>query len=347
MQQAGETYGFSSFLIFFTKKLRLSNPWNFKAPLLITFPYLLFLLSEYRGPNSFFAIIASIAVIIGVAGLGYLSNDLGDRKKDALIGKENVLIGMQPVTILFLFLLFFAFTFLPWLYLPFNSFSAILLGLEIVLFFVYALPPFRFKERGFLGVCADALYAHVLPALLASFTFYLFTKSEFEDFPFFLILVFLWQFIQGVRNILFHQIKDFDSDLKSGTRTFVILISLSKTVNLIKRLILPLELLVFSLFLIIMSTHWRHFGSSILVIVFFLVTYLSNRKKIGFMDYRAKAYAFLDDCYTQWFPLIVLFELCLSSLSFIPILILHFLIFNNGIKSLLSSKPFYLRVFKK
>ena len=200
------------FAVFFSRKLRISNPWNFKAPLLITFPYLLLLLSKYRQPSSFYAILASISVIVGVAGLGYLSNDLGDRKKDALIGRDNVLIGMQPAIILFLFLLFFAFIFLPWLYLPFSSLSAIILGLEIVLFFVYALPPFRFKERGLLGVYTDSLYAHVLPAVLAAYTFHLFTGRIFENFSDFIIIVFSWQFIQGERNILFHQIKDLESD---------------------------------------------------------------------------------------------------------------------------------------
>jgi 4-hydroxybenzoate polyprenyltransferase len=339
--QTKELDSVRGFIVFFTKKLRLSNPWNFKAPLLITFPYLLFLLSNYSEANTFYGILVSITVIVGVSGLGYLSNDLGDRKKDALIVKENILVGMQPAAILFLFLLFFMLAFLPWLYLPFNSLSAILLILEIVLFFVYAIPPFRFKERRLLGVYTDSLYAHVLPAVLAAYTFQLFTRKNFEKFSDFAILVFFWQFVQGVRNILFHQIKDLESDEKSGTRTFVTFIGLERALKLIKKIVLPLEILILGVFLIFLAFFWGHSFVLILSLIYFFTTLISHWKKLASMDYRARAYLFLDDFYIQWFPLIILTELCMTSLSFLPIVILHLLLFKNGIKSILKNKlPF-------
>ncbi|MCC6371087.1 MAG: hypothetical protein IT236_08795, partial [Bacteroidia bacterium] len=80
--QNSTTHNLQRFAVFFVKKLRLGNPWNYKAPLLITFPYLIFLFSNYQSGQAFFAVLAACVVIIGVAGVGYLSNDLGDRKKD-------------------------------------------------------------------------------------------------------------------------------------------------------------------------------------------------------------------------------------------------------------------------
>src|SRR5687768_476539 len=79
-----------NFLFFFTKKLRLSNPWNYKVPFLLSIPYLVLLVGGYNEGKSFYAILASLSVIIGIAGFGYLTNDLGDRQKDQMINKENV-----------------------------------------------------------------------------------------------------------------------------------------------------------------------------------------------------------------------------------------------------------------
>lgn len=338
MQNSGEAYGLKRFLLFFTQKLRLSNPWNFKAPLLITFPYLVCLLSKDAAADNFLAILVSIVVIIGVAGLGYMSNDLGDRKKDALIGKENVLIGMQTASLLILFLLFFAFTFLPWLYLPFNSISFLLLALQIGLFFLYAMPPFRFKERGLLGIISDALYGHALPAVLASYTFYLFCGTRMVNFKAFTILLFSWQFAQGVRNIVFHQIKDFESDQKSGTTTFVTSRGLEKSLKLVKRLILPVEVLLFTLFLIFVWFLWGHWMLLVFALFYVVATLLRHHKQLATMDYRARAYTFLDDFYILWLPLLVLLQLCVESLHYLPIFILHLVLFKNGIKSNLNFK---------
>mgnify|MGYP007073577543 FL=1 len=41
-------YSINSFLLFFIKKLRLSNPWNYKVPFLIAIPYLILLSSNFN-----------------------------------------------------------------------------------------------------------------------------------------------------------------------------------------------------------------------------------------------------------------------------------------------------------
>ena len=116
-----------AFFEFFTKKLRLSKPWNYKIPLLISIPYFVFLIGNVSSFHPFNSILASIIVVIGVAGLGYLTNDLGDRKKDALISKDNFSNNLSPYLIIFLIFTFILLTFLPWLYLPFNIKSFYLL----------------------------------------------------------------------------------------------------------------------------------------------------------------------------------------------------------------------------
>ena len=174
--------------------------------------------------NSNFAlkgILASICTIVGIAGFGYLTNDLGDKDKDKAIQKENVTSDLSLFNLVVLFVLFLLLAIAPWFYFPMRKWSYLLLFTQFFLFYIYAFPPFRFKEKGILGVVVDALYAHVNPAILAAYTFHLFTGEGYQNFTSFIILLGVWQLFVGIRGILFHQHKDYLNDINSGTRTFV------------------------------------------------------------------------------------------------------------------------------
>lgn len=323
--------GLRKFWFFFTKKLRLSNPWNFKVPFLMSIPYLLLLLGSYGDGGSFWAILASLSIIIGIAGIGYLTNDLGDKKKDQLIQKENVTSQISSLELIILFLVFLIFAISPWFYLPMNKWSVILFALQFVLFYTYAFPPFRFKEKGFFGVLIDALYAHLNPAILAAYTFYLYTDKTFPQFFNFIIFLGAWQFLLGLRNIIFHQLKDYESDVLSGTKTFVIKFGKVRTEDLLKRFILPLELTSF----IVLTVYLSH-GLPILIpfiALYWLVIFFKMRTRFKDNGFRELAYAYLDDLYIQWIPFVILATLVLYSLQFIPILILHFIIFRSELKT--------------
>ena len=328
------------FLLFFTKKLRLSNPWNFKVPLLVSIPYLVFLLSGQSG-SAFPAILASVMIITGVAGTGYLTNDLGDRHKDSLVQKENATAQLSAPALVFLFLLFMLLAIAPWFYLPVNAISICLLALQFLLFYVYAFPPFRFKERGFLGVLADAGYAHINPALLAAYTFYLYTGRAAAGFDTFMFLLAAWQLMLGCRNILFHQVKDHDKDIESGTHTFVTGTGIAKTTALLKRMLLPLETALFIAFAGFITLYLPFF-LPVIVLYWLFVTkqFIKNIHAKSFRDY---AYLYLDDLYIKWLPLIVLTGLVMQSVNFLPVLVLHFLIFRTDIKTFLLNRTRRLR----
>ncbi len=324
------------FFVFFSKRLRLSNPWNYKIPFLITIPYLVFLIGSTASFQPIFSILVSIAIIIGVAGIGYLTNDLGDRKKDALILKPNSTQNLGLPSIVFLLVFFLLLIIAPWFYLPFDRLSLILLSVQIILFVVYAFPPLRLKERGFLGVLTDALYAHVVPAVLSSYTFYKFGFCSEKHFLVFVIILCAWQLILGIRNILFHQLKDYSDDIKSQTRTFVTYFGEEKSKLLCRNLLLPFEIFYFFIFALYISyLAWPFLP---LLVVFWLFRYMKNKQKIKQLTFRDFAYVFLDDLYIKWIPMVVLILLSLKSLYFLPILVLHFVLFRNEIKSLLISK---------
>lgn len=323
-------------LLFFAKKLRLSNPWNFKAPVLMAVPYLVYLTGGDMGTHAFMAMLASVTVIVGVAGLGYLSNDLGDREKDAAIEKQNATAGLPFTAILLLFLLFLALAIAPWLYLPFTVKSLYLLLLEFFLFYAYAFKPFRLKERGFSGIITDALYAHLVPALLAAYTFYILVDTHIPHARVLLCALGLWQCFLGIRNICFHQLKDYTNDVSSGTSTFVTKYGAQKTVVLITRLILPLELAAFLAFVVLVS--WLFPFFALLIAAYWVYKYIAERQVLRHFNYRNYAYKFLDDLYIQWLPLAILGLLCARSFHFLPILLLHLVLFRTELKTALLAR---------
>lgn len=329
----------NAFLLFFVKKLRLSNPWKFKVPFLISILYFVFLISCSVETNPIYTFLASVSVIIGVAGIGYLTNDLGDRKKDAVISKENATSNLSSVNLFFLFFLFFSLTFLPWFYLYFSLISLCLLGLQILLFIVYAFPPFRFKEKGIMGIITDSLYAHTIPALLATFTFYRMNQVFKSDIIYFTSTLLLWQFVLGLRNIILHQLKDYENDNNSNTKTFVTNHGIEKSVFLVKKIVLPFEFILFLIFCSFLSFKFYLFAC--LVIIYWLYKAIVERKKIHSFNYKDFAYKFLDDLYLQWLPLVVLILLCIQSTIFISIAILHVILFRS------EAKTFIINALKK
>lgn len=326
--------GIKDFFLFFAKRLRLSNPWNYKVPFLITIPYLIFFISGNTVEWPILYISVSQLVIVGVAGVGYLTNDLGDKKKDRLQGKYNVTDHLSSTSIAGLFLVFVCLMLAPWWILPFNTNSTMLLALEVLLFFLYAFSPFRLKERAWLGVVADALYAHALPAALAAYTFYLLVGCNEGVFYFFLSVLLSWQFTLGIRNILFHQIQDFKNDLTTNTQTYVTKIGIEKSETIVKR-VLYVELIFFMAFIGFCS--YSHFLIGLSTLFFWAFKYFNRDFKWN-DGYRSLAYKLLDDLYIQWLPVFILGILCFKDFNFVLVLLLHVMLFKNGLKQYVMQK---------
>ncbi|MDG1332098.1 MAG: glycosyltransferase [Crocinitomicaceae bacterium] len=315
-----------SFFHFFKQKLRLSNPWRYKVPLLIAFCYFLLLAGNVHPKTSAFSFLAAIATTIGFMGFGYLTNDLADRKKDALAGKPNGTANLSAISILLLIITFLAIAILPWLYLPKDIISGYCIVAELLLFVLYAFPPFRLKERGFLGVITDALYAHVVPGFLASWTFYLVGDKTYEDFFYFIIALSVWQLISGIRNIVSHHYKDYENDQSSGTKTFATKIGKEKTYSLLKRVFIPVEVVSFVAFLAFVQFELDFLF--VVMIIFLFLAWTNYRN--GESDTPAKHFtnAFLDRFYIHWFPYIIIFALLFANFNFWWLIVFHFLIFH-------------------
>jgi 4-hydroxybenzoate polyprenyltransferase len=313
----------------FAKRLRLSNPWNYKAPVLVSVTYLAMLAFEFPLLEALKGFSWSLCTIIGIAGFGYLSNDLGDRDADRKAGKPNLLSELPLLQILALLLLFLALAILPWLlYFPLNLLTVSLLVAEFLLFVLYVLPPFRLKERGLLGVVTDALYAHANPALLAALTFAALAGKEPEALaPAFFVLV-GWQLALGMRNILLHQLKDAENDRISGIRTFVTQMGEAKTQRWLQYAFVPLELLSWvALLVTLASVSWL----PLLAWPVFLLWQFPKQGSKG--DLRQRLYAYLDDYYIPYFPLLILLSLCVQDWRMVVLAVLHVLLFKNALSN--------------
>jgi hypothetical protein len=311
----------------FAKRLRLSNPWNYKAPALIAVTYCILLWQKFTLVDVLQSFLWSLCTILGIAGFGYLSNDLGDRKADQKAGKHNLLSQIHPLQIALLFTLFLALAILPWIiYFPLNTLTACLLIPEFLLFILYVLPPFRLKERGLLGVVTDALYAHANPAILAALTFGAIAGLDHSKMALFLCGLGLWQFCLGMRNILLHQLKDVYNDRTSCIRTFVTQVGEDLTHHLLMSLFVPLELLSWLLFLgILIPITWLP------LIAWPIYLAWQFPRQGSKLDLRAWLYRYLDDFYIPWFPLLILTALVLQNWQMLLLMLLHILLFKTSL----------------
>lgn len=328
----------NSFFNLFANQLRLSNPWNYKVPLLLAIPYLVLLGGEAQASSGYMFIGLSYATIIGIACFGYLTNDLADREVDKKAGKPNGTAGLSMVQTLGITVLSLVFAIAPWLIFPTITESWFMLGIELLLFLIYAFPPFRLKEKPILGAVTDALYAHALPALLAAWTFILIINELVEAWEPFLTALILWQFVVGVRGILFHQVKDFENDSVTSQRTMATAFGKARIEFVVKWTILPIELLTFLWFVFQLN---RPEIIGITVVSVFFIRSIYWQLKLGkSLDYRAMTHAHLDDFYIRWLPIIVLAIMVFLQPLMVGLAILHVLVFpsplNDAIKMVWS-----------
>ena len=305
---------------------RVKDWWWSKAALLMGMIYLF--ASRYNiGFEKFIPLsILSLITITGFAGTGYLFNDLFDIEQDQLAGKRNFLAGKPTGLVIFLFFISLAFVFLPWLFLPKSKFSFVLIAMQLVLFIVYSAPPIRLKERGLAGIITDALYAHGLPALLAMYTFALAANYPFTIKD--VALLFIWQTVSGIRNIILHQHDDKEADRKSGSKNFVTDLNASQFRALLGGLIVAEWLLSMAFFVSILSAN-PLFAFCLLVIL--------TLSALGFMLFMEKdAPAFLsstwkffpNSIYEKWLPVTYLGLLAVHDGRFLILFLLHLTVFN-------------------
>ncbi|MDX2003032.1 MAG: UbiA family prenyltransferase [Chitinophagales bacterium] len=332
----------------FQGNVRLKSWWAYKTAPLLGLLYLMVYVNRIPVTESIYLFIASIITIVGIAGLGYFLNDLGDIAFDKKVGKPNRVAKLSNVQRVGLALILLLFALLPWLYLKSNWLTWLLLAFQMLLYIIYSFHPFRFKEKGILGIICDTLYGLTVPALIALLTFNKTpAQSHFAHFGSFLAVVFMALSIKGIRNILLHQLEDRRNDRRAGIRTFVSAGRPLRILMFLNRFILPLEGLVLIVLVAVVSINVRHFY---LVLLAFSCFYYLRFRAWSFYDLPYRQFwfmfiYFLNDFFEDWLPLAAVIYLVTLSPYFLILLVLHFVLFNSIIKKwLIDVKAIWLNL---
>jgi 4-hydroxybenzoate polyprenyltransferase len=186
-----------------------------------------------------------LAVAALVPGAAYVSviNDLTDLADDLASGKNNRLFGKSRTFIT----LMLACCILPGIVVSlYWRNDALLLALYLAAwaaFSLYSIPPFRLKDRGVLGLLADACGAHLFPTLLVVSLVYRWRGDQID--PVWFTSVALWSLSFGLRGILWHQLSDLHHDEQIDLSTFARRHTITLLHGLGNFVIFPIEMAAF------------------------------------------------------------------------------------------------------
>ena len=320
------------------RPLKADKWWNYKVPPLLAVAYYVLSQAEPAVPTLTVLLHLGLFLVatIGIAGFGHLLNDLADIEDDAKSNSRNMAARLSRPRLLLLFLLLLAMGLLPWFYLPLGWPGLGLIAFELLLFIIYSLPPVRLKERGFAGVFADALYAHVVPILVAWLTFA--HLGGVAPPGWFGGLLAVWALAAGLRNILHHQIVDLERERLSGATTFVVGFGPEKTMRL-GAWILAVELLSFVLLLAVLGRQApaaavgfaAYFSCQLFIIRY---VWLGGGSDLG-QHTLTLGYQLLSRFYESWWGVLILLGLVIDQLHYLGLAGLHLALFGQMLATLI------------
>lgn len=320
-----------NYAAYIANKLRASLWWNHLVPPIISVVYALSWIHAVPLQEIWLPLLLFVISIIGTAGFGYWLNDWADIEADRLAGKPNMVsdLSWQNRAIVLVTLLIAAW--LPWLGMPFSQWSYIWLSLLQVCFVLYSVPPFRFKQRSFWGIFCDIQYGHVLPIAITLATFLpLWSLEKQWSWGFIAGLIGLLH-LKGIRNIIEHQINDRKNDRRSRTYTFVQAIGPLPAADLLRKLIVPVELLIIAILLAFWSIPLLvSYGFYLLI-----CTFLFWRWGIFRLPMRRWSFHFwyiANNFYEGWLPLSILLLAMLAHPVYGVILLIHLLLFPKSLQ---------------
>jgi len=315
--------------------MRISNWWHYKAAPLMAFIYAKTFINEVTPYELLPSSVVFFIAVIGIASLGHFINDLADIKEDNMSGKENFAAKMTFTQKILSAVLLLFLSIAPWFYLKTNALIIILLLLQISLYIIYSFKPFRLKNRHFWGVLADAMYGHIVPALvvLAVFSYYGTHRNFFSLVNSFSTILIIWLLTKGMRNIILHQIDDRKKDKQVMVNTFVVKFGVVFSLNLINRFILPLELIAFVILVSLAGNTFPLFYIFLMAFLIFTIIKFSLWKIFVLppRQMRFKFLFFLNDFYEDWLPIVMLIYLINSNHYFVFYLMAHLLFFPKTV----------------
>lgn len=305
------------------KIFRAEDWWIGKASMLMGMVYMLSALFGIAFGSFALWAACSMCTIIGFAALGYLLNDYFDRDSDRLAGKKNFLLGKGVAEQAGLLLVAVFLLAAPWYFLPWDLYTLCLMAGQLLAYLVYSAPPLRLKERGAAGILADALYAHGIPAMMATYTYMLISGARPDLILLGLLLA--WQLAAGLRNVLLHQQDDIGHDTRSGTITYATRRGGISAVLLQRLRIAELLLLVS---LLVYGSATRHsFVWALPAVALSLLVRARMPETDGYRRY------YPNILYDQWLPYTFIILLAGQDIRYLLLIPLHGILFSRDIVS--------------
>lgn len=329
---------------------RSNDWWGYKLPPLFGFAYLIIHLHGTPLGQSWQILAFLLFWMIGAAGFGYYSNDVFDVEEDRVAGKENSAASHSWHVKALLMTVLAMMALLPWI-IYLRPAVLVLAVIHLLLFLVYSMHPIRIKQRGAIGVFADAVYAHLLPTIIVIFAVWPESAPVSGSQWVLCATLLLWQFILGVRGIIEHQIADFDVDKKAGSSNFVQRIGVEQALNWDSGVLLKLE--VFALMLFLLALLWNIPVIASIVLITLFIMYMLKPFGEGLMKYRPDNRSIvnrgLNQIQEMVLPLIFLSSICTQHSDYLVIAIFHIGVFLPGHMQLFDigkdhlAKPIYYK----
>jgi 4-hydroxybenzoate polyprenyltransferase len=280
-------------------------------------------------------VLLSLVTAAGFAALGYFINEFFDQRHDALAGKPNRITPLSTGQRLMVLSATVTAAFAPWLWLPADGVSWVLIASQVGLFLVYSLPFPRLKAVPIASNLVDTGYAYLVPLLLSFRTYMLFAEGEIPRWLWPLMVVVA---LIGLRNILIHQVNDLFNDRRAGMRTLPQVIGPKGTTIALIALI-GAEVVAFLLFgkLLAAEEVWMS-ALPVLVTVFYVVRVVKLRDRVALRFIPLEEVRHLTDPFYQLiFPVILLVALTMADVRWLMLLPFH--------AALLTPAHVFTRVF--
>lgn len=318
--------------------IRANQWWGFKAAPILGFTYFYIYFFNHSYLDTSLIVLMSAITVVGIAGFGYVINDLYDIEADKKAGKKNPFEGKSKSFILAVFIILQVLAWTPWLYLRSYPFIWFVLIFQIFLFIIYAHPFIRLKEKKIWGPICDALYGHAVPIIIACLTYQQYLNEIPYNKWFFFSSLFAWQFFKGLRNIFLHQLDDYENDINSKISTYTTLKGKSFVYQLLLRKIVPLETLTLFTFMLSLS---GTFSSIWIYFIIFMIINIFGHGLFRYVHYQENSYTqntfiyFLNNFYEIYLPYYFILWCILINPAWIILLLFHVFLFPSTAQALI------------
>ncbi|TKC59255.1 hypothetical protein FBD94_17135 [Pedobacter hiemivivus] len=305
--------------------IRSSEWWEYKLPPLLAIGYATAIKSDGQFIKSIpHLLFLLFSLIIGAAYVSII-NDITDIDDDAASGKSNRIARINPkVRWVFPTLCLLAGGLCCYYLYP-DWLSILLYTIPWICFSLYSFRPIRLKNRGLLGVLADASGSHIFTSLLMISSISFITNQSVDWLWF--ISTGVWALCYGVRGILWHQFYDRKNDIQAQLNTFAVYTD-PKLFRTREVVIFTTELLAMTIMLFCI-----HYLLPIIALFVYLLVAFSRTYKLSYTPVIIIApenhpyHILMADFYQVYFPLSLLCTAALDEPYVFIVLIIHLALF--------------------